>query len=102
MTVDEGTDSEGKSPAADGRLSRIRNRVESRIRNRLERLRWWYALRIGGAPRCAVCGDEAAWVAITEDEPRCFKHIPSEGMDAIRDVEPADCFTDWGETSDDV
>jgi hypothetical protein len=76
-------------------LSDIPTRIRAGLRNRLQRLRWWVALRVGGAPTCAVCGDEAAWIAETEDEPRCFRHIPSEGMDAIRDVEPADCFTDW-------
>uniref|UniRef100_A0A7D6CSR9 Uncharacterized protein n=1 Tax=Natrinema zhouii TaxID=1710539 RepID=A0A7D6CSR9_9EURY len=69
------------------------------LRNRLQRLRWWVALRVGGAPTCAVCGDEAAWIAETEDEPRCFRHIPSEGMDVIRDVQPADCFTDWEDST---
>lgn len=81
----------------EGRLSRVR----ARIRDRLEGLRWWYALRVGGAPRCAECGDEAAWIAERLDEPRCFKHIPSEGTEAIRDVQPEDCFTDWSEASDD-
>ncbi|WP_226479117.1 hypothetical protein [Natrinema amylolyticum] len=82
----------------DGRLSR----AKTRIGDRLEGLRWWVALRVGGAPRCAECGDEAAWIAEAEAEPRCFKHIPSEGMDAIRDVEPEDCFTDWDEASADA
>lgn len=84
------------------RLSRVRSRIEASVRDRLERLRWWYALRFGGAPRCAECGDEAAWIAVTEDEPRCFKHIPAEGTDAIRDVRPEDCFTEWDETTDDA
>ncbi|ELY81550.1 hypothetical protein [Natrinema pallidum] len=82
----------------DGALSRLR----TRIRDRLEGLRWWIALRVGGAPRCTECGDEAAWIAESEGEPRCFKHIPSEGMDAIRDVRPADCFADWDESSADT
>ncbi|OAQ52452.1 hypothetical protein HTG_12575 [Natrinema mahii] len=86
----------------DGRLSRLRRRLEAAVRERLENLRWWYALRFGGAPRCAECGGEAAWIAETEGEPRCFKHIPSEGEEAIRDVRPADCFTDWGEDHDDA
>ncbi|WP_255291459.1 hypothetical protein [Natrinema sp. CBA1119] len=50
---------------------------------------------MAGAPSCAVCGEEAAWIAETENEPRCFQHIPSEGMDGIREVQPADCRTDW-------
>lgn len=84
----------------DGRLSQLRTRIRTEVRERLEGLRWWYALRVGGAPRCAVCGDEAAWIAETENEPRCFKHIPSEGTDAIRDVQPADCLTDWDGSDD--
>lgn len=84
------------------RLSRVRSRFGARLRDRLERLRWWYALRFGGAPRCAVCGDEAAWIAKRVAEPRCFKHIPGEGTEAIRDVEPEDCFTDWSEQADDA
>ncbi|ELZ08169.1 hypothetical protein NP511_01230 [Natrinema thermotolerans] len=86
----------------DGRLSRLRRRLDAAVRERLEGVRWWYALRFGGAPRCAECGDEAAWIAETEGEPRCFKHIPSEGMAAIRDVRPADCFTDWSEDHGDA
>ncbi|MGQ3413131.1 hypothetical protein ACT4ML_12810 [Natrinema sp. LN54] len=87
---------EGETVIGTGsRLSRLRTRVRTGVTDRLERLRWWYALRVAGAPRCAVCGDEAAWIAETEHEPRCFKHIPSEGMDAIREVRPEDCRTDW-------
>ncbi|WP_226006686.1 hypothetical protein [Natrinema salinisoli] len=86
----------------DGRLSGIQSRLPAGLRDRLERLRWWYALRFGGAPRCAECGDEAAWIAEAEDEPRCFKHIPEAGTDAIRDVQPEDCFTDWDETATDA
>lgn len=83
----------------ESRLSNVQTRVRAGVQNRLQRLRWWYAMRVAGAPNCAVCGDEAAWIAETENEPRCYRHIPSEGMDAIRDVRPADCLTDW-ETTD--
>jgi len=86
----------------DGGRSGLRTRLETAVRGRLEDLRWWYALRIGGAPRCAECGGEAAWIAETEGEPRCFKHIPSEGTDAIRDVRPEDCFTDWSDKDGDA
>ncbi|PGF18353.1 hypothetical protein CP556_13650 [Natrinema sp. CBA1119] len=76
-------------------MSNSYTRLKTGVQNRLQRLRWWYALRVAGAPSCAVCGEEAAWIAETENEPRCFQHIPSEGMDGIREVQPADCRTDW-------
>jgi len=77
----------------DGFLSRLR----ARIRDRFDEWRWWYALRVGSVPNCAVCGNDAAWIATSENEPRCFQHIPAEGEEAIRDVQPEDCFTDWDE-----
>ena len=75
--------------------------LRARIRDRFDDWRWWYALRVGDVPTCAVCGNEAAWIATSEHEPRCFQHIPAEGEEAIRDVQPEDCFTDWDETTAD-
>lgn len=84
----------------DGRTTSAVDRLSAAVRGRIEDLRWWYALRVGGAPDCAVCGDNAAWIAEARNEPRCFKHIPNDGTDAIRDVRPEDCLTDWDETAD--
>lgn len=64
------------------------------------RLRWRYARWRGEQPTCAKCSHSANWIIQPEDEPRCVMHDPDGPFGMIREVEPDDYLTDWGETDD--